>query len=213
LATLGDVGIFSFHETKNLISGEGGALVINRGDWSQAAEIIREKGTNRAQFFRGEVDKYTWVRPGSSYLPNELTAAVLWAQLQHHQEINARRMTVWQAYHTAFESLEHLGFLRRPHIPAECQHNAHLYYLLVNDHATQRDLIAHLKAHGVHAVFHYLPLHLSPAGQRLGRASGELPHTVSISERLIRLPLWIGMTEAMVQAVAHQVQVFFNTLQ
>ncbi len=195
LGAIGHLGCLSFHETKNVISGEGGALLVNDERFVQRAEIIREKGTNRSAFFRGEVDKYTWVDLGSSYLPNELTAAFLWAQMEEARSITERRLAIWQTYHDAFAGLEAAGLIRRPVIPEGVIHNAHMYYLLLPDLETRTAFIAGLKAAGIHAVFHYVPLHSAPAGRRFSRACGKLPVTTEISERLVRLPLWIGVEE------------------
>ena len=196
LGSIGHLGTLSFHETKNVISGEGGALLVNDERFIERAEIIREKGTNRSQFFRGQVDKYTWIDVGSSYLPGELIAAFLLAQLEDASDITRRRLDVWQQYHIGFEDLEAGGHLRRPILPAECQHNAHMYYLLVENLNVRTALIQYLKEKGVHAVFHYVPLHSSPSGVRYGRANDELPVTDSISDRLLRLPLFVGLEDA-----------------
>lgn len=195
LGSIGHLGALSFHETKNLISGEGGALLVNDTALAERAEIIREKGTNRSQFFRGHVDKYTWVDIGSSYLPSELIAAFLWAQMEEADSITARRLAIWQRYHEAFAELEQAGRVIRPKIPAHCRHNAHMYQLLLPSLEKRTDFIATLKAQGIGCVFHYVPLHSAPAGQRHGRAAGELPHTLDLSDRLVRLPLWVGLEE------------------
>lgn len=195
LGTLGQLGTVSFHETKNVISGEGGALLINDERFCERAEIIREKGTNRSQFFRGQVDKYTWVDVGSSYLPGELIAAFLMAQFEEAEAITARRLAIWESYHLAFAELERQGRLRRPVIPAHCRHNAHMYYLLVDALDTRTRLLKYLAEREIHSVFHYVPLHSSPAGRRYGRAAGELPVTAAVSEQLVRLPLWVGLEE------------------
>jgi dTDP-4-amino-4,6-dideoxygalactose transaminase len=189
LGTFGALSAFSFHETKNLISGEGGALVINDPALAERAEIIWEKGTNRAQFQRGEVARYTWVDIGSSFLPSELTAAFLYAQLEAGEEVTARRMTAWQRYHAALAPLEADGLLRRPRVPQECGHNAHIYFVLAPDAAHRDAALKALAAEGVNAVMHYVPLHSAPAGLRYGRAAGPLPVTDDLSARLIRLPL------------------------
>ncbi len=202
LGTIGHFGAYSFHETKNIISGEGGALLINDARFAERAEIIREKGTNRSQFFRGQVDKYTWVDQGSSYLPGEVIAAFLWAQMQEADQITQRRMAIWQAYHDAFADLETSGKLRRPVIPAGCQHNAHMYYILLESLEKRSAVIARLKAENIHAVFHYVPLHNAPAGKKYARPHGGLPHTLDLSDRLLRLPLWIGMEAAQSRIVA-----------
>jgi len=193
LGSIGDLGCLSFHETKNVISGEGGALLVNNPAMVARAEIVREKGTNRSQFFRGQVDKYTWVDVGSSYLPGEIVAAFLWAQLQEATSITQRRLDIWGDYHAAFQKLETLGRIRRPLIPTDCAHNAHMYYLLLRDLDDRSAFIDQMKAEGIGCVFHYVPLHSSPAGKRYGRAHGELPITSELSDRLVRLPLWIGM--------------------
>ena len=196
LGSIGHFGTLSFHETKNVVSGEGGALLVNDERFVERAEIIREKGTNRSQFFRGQVDKYTWIDVGSSYLPGELIAAFLLAQLEEATEITRRRLDVWQQYHSGFASLEAKGCLRRPILPAECQHNAHMYYLLVENLNVRTALMQYLKARGVHTVFHYVPLHSSPAGKRYGRINDELPVTDSVSGKLLRLPLFVGLDDA-----------------
>jgi dTDP-4-amino-4,6-dideoxygalactose transaminase len=201
-----DAACFSFHETKNVISGEGGALLVNRPDWVERAEIIQEKGTNRSKFFRGQVDKYTWVDLGSSYILSDISAAFLWAQLQEGEEITSRRLAVWHAYHAALEELEAAGAVRRPVVPADAAHNAHMYYVLLSAGTDRDAFIARLADEGVSAVFHYVPLHSSPAGRRFGRTHGDLDVTNSISERLVRLPLWVGMTEDDVDAVANAVR-------
>ncbi|MET0777254.1 MAG: dTDP-4-amino-4,6-dideoxygalactose transaminase [Pseudomonas mandelii] len=195
LGSIGDLGAFSFHETKNVISGEGGALLVNDANLALRAEIIREKGTDRSRFFRGEVDKYTWQEVGSSFLPGELTAAFLWAQLQEAQSITAQRLASWQHYHELLAPFEQKGILRRPIVPDECQHNAHMYYVLLNPEIDRQHVLSTLKHSAVDAVFHYVPLHSSPAGQRYGRAHGPLTVTNQQSERLIRLPMWVGLTE------------------
>lgn len=202
LGTIGHFGAYSFHETKNIISGEGGALLINDARFAERAEVIREKGTNRSQFFRGQVDKYTWVDQGSSYLPGEVIAAFLWAQMQEAEQITQRRMAIWQAYHDAFADLETSGKLRRPIIPSNCQHNAHMYYILLESLEKRTEVIAQLKAENINAVFHYVPLHSAPAGKKYARTHGELPHTLDLSDRLLRLPLWIGMEAAQSRIVA-----------
>jgi len=196
LGSLGDLAALSFHETKNVISGEGGALLVNRPRYAQRAEVIREKGTNRSQFFRGEIDKYTWVDVGSSYLPGEVIAAFLWAQFEEAAEITRRRIEIWTKYHEAFWRLEQRGLIRRPVVPDDCKHNAHMYYLLLPDLDARTRLIKCLKEVGINAVFHYVPLHFSPAGLRFSRVSGALEVSESISERLLRLPLWIGLEES-----------------
>jgi dTDP-4-amino-4,6-dideoxygalactose transaminase len=195
LGALGDLAAISFHETKNVVAGEAGALIINNERFESRAEILWEKGTNRTQFFRGLVDKYTWVDIGSSYLPSEITAAFLFAQLESAQQITDSRQRVWRQYHDAFAGWERDGVVRRPIVPAECSHNAHLYYLLFADLAHRTAAQQALRGAGIDAVFHYVPLHSSPAGRRFGRSAGALTVTDSVSERLLRLPLWAGMTE------------------
>lgn len=192
LGSIGHLGALSFHETKNIISGEGGALLINAPAYAKRAEIIREKGTNRSQFFRGEVDKYTWVDIGSSFLPSELVAAFLLAQMDEADAITVRRLALWDRYHKEFAGLETTGLLRRPFVPRDCQHNAHMYYILLPDQPARARLIEVLKACGIHSVFHYIPLHASPMGRQAGRAMGTMAVTEDISERLLRLPMWIG---------------------
>jgi dTDP-4-amino-4,6-dideoxygalactose transaminase len=194
LGGIGHLGCYSFHETKNVISGEGGALLVNAPKFILQAEIIREKGTDRSRFFRGEVDKYTWQEVGSSFLPSELSAAFLWAQLEEADRITQERLERWHRYHDLLEPLENQGSLRRPIVPADCQQNAHMYYVLLSPRIDRQAVLDDLKNDGINAVFHYVPLHSSQAGQKYGRQSGDLPITDSISERLIRLPLWIGLT-------------------
>ena len=195
LGAIGDLAALSFHETKNLISGEGGALLVNDARFCERAEVIREKGTNRSQFFRGQVDKYTWVDVGSSYLPSELIAAFLWAQMEDADSITQRRLAMWTRYHQAFAEAEADGRLRRPIIPAHCGHNAHMYYVLLPDLERRTAVIQRLKADGVQSVFHYVPLHSAPAGRKFGRTHGELRVTDDSANRLLRLPLWVGMED------------------
>ena len=195
LGGIGHLGALSFHETKNLSSGEGGALLVNDGRFGDRAEILWEKGTNRSQFFRGEVDKYTWVDVGSSFLPTELVAAFLWAQMEVAESITARRLALWDAYHSAFELLERESHVRRPRVPAHCTHNAHMYYLLLPSLDRRTALIDALARQDVNAVFHYVPLHSSPAGKHFGRVAGPMTVTDGVSDRLIRLPLWLGLEE------------------
>ncbi|MDJ0660393.1 MAG: dTDP-4-amino-4,6-dideoxygalactose transaminase [Crocosphaera sp.] len=210
LGSLGHLGTISFHETKNVICGEGGALLVNQPELMERAEIIWEKGTNRSQFFRGQVDKYTWVDIGSSYLPSEVNAAFLWAQLEAADTITQKRLEIWETYHQAFADLEVQGQVHRPIIPAQCQHNAHMYYLLVPDLDSRTSLINTLKQYGIYSVFHYVPLHSSPAGIKYGRVDGNLSITVELSERLLRLPLWVSMTEDRVMKVIETVYKFFS---
>jgi len=201
LGAIGDLGALSFHETKNIISGEGGALLVSDRRLVARAEIIREKGTDRSRFFRGEVDKYTWQDLGSSLLPGDATAAFLWAQLEQAQEITARRIALWRSYHEMLAPLEQEGLLRRPIVPADCQHNGHLYYVLLAPGIDRGRVLGELKARGVDAVFHYVPLHSSSAGRRFGRAEGRLHMTDDLAARLIRLPMWIGLSGAQQQRV------------
>ena len=208
LGSLGAFGALSFHETKNIISGEGGALLVNDERFAERAEIIREKGTNRSQFFRGQVDKYTWVDIGSSYLPGEIVAAFLAAQMDEAARITADRLSIWDRYHDAFATLEASERLRRPVIPAHCRHNAHMYYLLLGDLEARTQFIAMLKAAGIHSVFHYVPLHDSPAGRRFGRVVGDLAVTDDASRRLVRLPLWLPDMNQ--QRVIEAVEDFFR---
>jgi dTDP-4-amino-4,6-dideoxygalactose transaminase len=206
LGSLGALGAISFHETKNLSCGEGGALLVNDPELVDRAEILHEKGTDRARFFRGEVDRYTWVDLGSSFVLSDLSAAFLWAQLEHSQEITRRRLGVWHAYHERLGELEDRGRLRRPIVPPDCEPNGHAYCVLVPDAERRDALIAGLARAGVQAVFHYVPLHSSPAGSRLGRAHGALPVTDDVSARLMRLPLWVGMGEAEVDRVVAAIE-------
>ena len=194
LGTIGDLGCYSFHETKNYSMGEGGAIVINNPDYIEQAEILREKGTNRAKFFRGQVDKYTWVDFGDSYLPSELNAAYLWAQLEMADEINDDRLHSWHEYDEAFKPLEAEGKLTLPTVPEGCAHNAHMYYIKCKDLAERTALIRFLKERDILAVFHYVPLHSAPAGERFGRFDGEDKYTTAESDRLLRLPMYYGLT-------------------
>ena len=202
LGSIGQLGALSFHETKNIISGEGGALLVNDERLAARAEIIWEKGTNRSAFFRGEVDKYTWVDVGSSFLPGELVAAFLWAQIEDARAITDQRLELWERYHAAFAEAEGAGWVRRPVIPEGCEHNAHMYYLLTESLEVRTRLLARLRREGYLAVFHYVPLHASPAGQRFARTSGSLPVTEDLAERLVRLPLWVGLGSDEVDAIA-----------
>lgn len=211
LGTLGHMSAFSFHETKNFTSGgEGGMLVANDPRFSTRAEVIQEKGTNRKQFFRGAVDKYSWVDVGSSYLPSELQAAYLWGQLERSEEINADRLRSWATYEAAFQSLAARGALELPSIPSDCVHNGHIFHLRVEDLAERTALLEHLAARDVHAVFHYVPLHSATAGRVHGRFHGEDRHTTVESERLLRLPLWYGMSSKELDRVVEAVLDFFD---
>jgi dTDP-4-amino-4,6-dideoxygalactose transaminase len=206
LGTVGDLGCLSFHETKNVMCGEGGALLIRRRDWVERAEIIQEKGTNRSKFLRGEVDKYTWVGLGSSFLTSDMNAAFLWAQIEHSQEILERRMAIWNGYHDRLAQLGEDGRLRRPTIPEDCAHNAHMYYVLLDDQACRDRLIDVLADRNIQALFHYVPLHSSVAGRRFGRVAGELPVTERAGKTLVRLPLWVGMDAQQVERVCEAVE-------
>jgi dTDP-4-amino-4,6-dideoxygalactose transaminase len=202
LGTIGTLGAYSFHETKNIISGEGGALLVNEQALVDRAEVIREKGTNRSQFFREQVDKYTWVDVGSSYLPGEVIAAFLWAQMEEAETITRRRMMAWEEYHRGLEDLEGSGYLRRPIVPAECQHNAHMYHILLESLEVRTEVIRRLRQLDVSTVFHYVPLHSSPQGLQSGRCAGPMTHTEELSERLLRLPMWVGVdTTAVIDAL------------
>ena len=201
LGAIGDLGAFSFHETKNIHAGEGGSLLLRDQDLVLRAEIMREKGTDRGRFFRGEVDKYTWQDVGSSFLPSEITAAFLWAQLEEAERITRERTAIWRRYHEGLAPLEQQGLLRRPIVPADCRHNGHLYYVLLPSGLDRQIVLDDLKKNGINAVFHYIPLHSSPAGLRFGRAHGDLSLTTSLSQRLIRLPIWIGLSENQQQRV------------
>ncbi|MEA2519782.1 MAG: dTDP-4-amino-4,6-dideoxygalactose transaminase [Chloroflexota bacterium] len=193
LGGIGHLAALSFHETKNIISGEGGALLINDPRFVERAEIVWEKGTNRSQFFRGQVDKYTWVDLGSSYLPGEIVAAFLWAQMEDADAITERRLAIWARYHEAFADLESAGRVRRPIVPPDRVHNGHMYYLLLPDLAARTAFIERLKGKDIQPVFHYVPLHSSPFGRSAGRAVGDLTTTDDASDRLVRLPFWIGL--------------------
>lgn len=211
LGGLGHMAAFSFHETKNVISGEGGALLVNDPRYSERAEIIREKGTNRSKFFRGETDKYSWVDVGSSFLPSEIVGAFLYAQLEEATSITRCRLDLWARYHEAFLRLEVAGHVRRPVVPEYCEHNAHMYYLLCQDADARSQLIDHLKRGGVHSVFHYVPLHSSPAGLRYARTPGSLDVTQSVADRLVRLPLFVDLTQAEADRVVDMVTNFFGS--
>jgi dTDP-4-amino-4,6-dideoxygalactose transaminase len=199
-----DLSTFSFHETKNIISGEGGALIVNREDLVERAEIIWEKGTNRVRFKRGEASKYHWVDVGGSYLPSELTAAFLYAQLQVAEKAIERRLALWRRYNRAFEDVEKRGLCRRPYCPPHCSHNGHIFYLLAPSAEVQQRWLGALKAAGVNAVFHYVPLHSAPAGLRYGRTAGSMEVTDSIASRLIRLPLHLHLSESQQDHIIEQ---------
>lgn len=210
LGTIGDYGCFSFHETKNLSMGEGGALLIRDPANAERAEIIREKGTNRSKFFRGEIDKYTWVDAGSSYLPSELNAAYLYAQLEESQKIYDDRMRSWKQYYEMLEPLAEEGYIELPYVPAECTHNAHMFYIKTKDLQERTSLISYLKESGIGAVFHYIPLHDSPAGKKMGRFHGTDKYTTKESERLLRLPMYYGLREDEVTAVVAGISKFYG---
>ena len=211
LGTIGHLGAYSFHETKNFISGEGGALVVNDESFIEDAEIIREKGTNRKKFFRGEVDKYTWVDIGSSYLPSEIIAAFLYAQLEEAETITKKREAIYAYYTDKLLPLQDRGFVRLPSNPSECRHNAHLFYMLIYSALEDRDrLITHLKNKNINAVFHYVPLHSSPMGTKMGYKQGDLPITEELSARLIRLPCYFELTKEDQDRVINEIYMFFG---
>lgn len=212
LGSIGDLGAYSFHETKNVISGEGGALLVNDPELGLRAEIIREKGTDRSRFFRGEVDKYTWQELGSSFLPGELIAAFLSAQLEEADRITQERLVSWQRYHELLEPLESKGILRRPIVPDSCQHNAHMYYVLLAPEISRQKVLEEFKRNDICSVFHYVPLHSSPAGKRYGRIYGVMDVTNRQSERLVRLPLYVSLTEPQQNRVADVLKVPVNFL-
>ena len=209
LGSMGHLAAVSFHDTKNIISGEGGALLINDPELIERAEIIWEKGTNRSQFFRGEVDKYSWVDIGSSYLPSEINAAFLWAQLEVADGITRKRLNTWRYYHQIFKKLEDEGILRCPIVPRECQHNGHMYYLLLADLATRTTLIKQLKQEGIGAVFHYVPLHDSVAGRKFGRVAGDMSFTNDLANRLLRLPMFVDIRKSQMYGVTNIIEEFF----
>ena len=210
LGTIGDMGCYSFHETKNYSMGEGGALMINDPKYNERAEIIREKGTNRARFFRGQVDKYTWVDYGSSYLPSDMNAAYLWGELEVDAKINNNRLSTWTAYRDAFSGLASDGLIDLPTIPDACKHNAHMFYVKLKDLNQRTDFISFLRSKGVQASFHYVPLHSSPAGERFGRFSGIDEFTTRESDRLVRLPMYYGMSKEDRERVIDAVLDYFS---
>ena len=210
LGTIGDFGCYSFHETKNYSMGEGGALIVKDPELAERAEIIREKGTNRARFFRGQVDKYTWVDRGSSYLPSDLNAALLWAQLEEADTINDNRLGSWRAYYEAFKPLADAGRVELPHVPAHCTHNGHLFYLKCRDLEDRTAFINHMKAADIMCCFHYVPLHSAPAGLKFGRFNGVDEFTTSESERLVRLPLYYGLAPADVERIVEAAFDYFE---
>lgn len=210
LGTIGDYGCYSFHETKNLSMGEGGAILLNDESSIEQAEIIREKGTNRSKFFRGEIDKYTWVAAGSSYLPSELNAAYLYAQLQKAEEINNDRMQSWNLYYEMLKPLKDRGAIELPTVPQHCKHNAHMFYLKTDNLNVRTRLLEYLKANGIGAVFHYVPLHSSPAGIKYGRFAGEDKYTTRESERLVRLPMYYGLSKEQIEFVCEKINAFYK---
>ncbi len=210
LGTLSDFGCYSFHETKNYSMGEGGAILINHEKYIEEAEIIREKGTNRSQFWRGKVDKYRWVNFGSSYLPSELNAAYLFAQLEHAEEIWNDRMQSWNLYYSMLRELAEKELIELPLIPDECRHNAHMFYIKVKHIQERSALISYLKERGIETVFHYIPLHSAPAGMKWGRFHGEDRYTTAESERLLRLPMYYHLREEDIDAVTSAIRTFFN---
>ncbi len=206
LGSMGDFGVFSFHETKSIMSGEGGVLLVHDKRFINRAEIIREKGTNRSQFLRGQIDKYTWRDIGSSYLPSDIIAAFLWGQLEVADSIIQRRMELWQKYHQAFADLEEKEKLRRPIVPLDCRHNAHSYYLLLPNQKKRDWFIQQTAKRGILTLFHYVPLHNSPAGRRFSRAASKLHYTNNLSGRLVRLPLWIGIEKHISQVIDESIK-------
>ena len=210
LGTFGDFGCYSFHETKNISMGEGGALLIQNEDMIEPAEIIREKGTNRAKFFRGQIDKYTWVNYGSSYLPSDMNAAYLWAQLENIDIIQKKRLSVWNRYREGLSELEKREYIEFGMIPDECTNNAHMFYIKVSDLETRTELISYLKEKGIMAVFHYVPLHSAPAGRKFGRFNGEDRYTTKESERLMRLPLFYSISDEEVEYTIEMLLEYFH---
>lgn len=210
LGNIGDFGCYSFHETKNFSMGEGGVLLIKDGNYVEKAEIIREKGTNRSKFYRGQIDKYTWVDAGSSYLPSELNAAYLWAQLEIAESITADRMRTWNFYYEGLKDLQEYGRIELPYIPDDCEHNAHMFYIKVKNIEERSHLIQYLKEKEIIAVFHYLPLHTSPAGKKFGEFRGEDRFTTQESERILRLPLYYGLSAENASRVVELIRLFFN---
>ncbi len=209
LGTIGDLGCYSFHETKNYTMGEGGAICINNEHYFDNAEIIREKGTDRSKFLRGQIDKYSWKKMGSSYLPSELNAAYLYAQLPHFENVNNKRLKLWDLYNQKLEDLEKKGIIERPYVPKSCEHNAHLYYIKVSNIDERTELIDYLKERGIQAVFHYVPLHSSEAGEKYGFFCGEDKYTTKESERLLRLPMFYDLTEEEVEYVCETIKKYY----
>lgn len=210
LGSMGDYGCYSFHETKNYSMGEGGALLIRDEKNTELAEIVREKGTNRSKFFRGQIDKYTWVEAGSSYLPSDMNAAYLWAQLEKADEINQNRLASWNRYYDGLKELEKQGKIELPYIPEYCEHNAHMFYIKAKDLKERTELISYLKENDILAVFHYIPLHNAPAGQKYGRFHGEDKYTTKESERLARLPMYYGLKEEEIDKIIDCIKKFYR---
>ena len=210
LGTIGNFGCYSFHETKNYSMGEGGAILIADSEDAERAEIIREKGTNRSKFFRGQIDKYTWVDFGSSYLPSDINAAYLWAQLECAEEINNNRLASWNAYYNALKPLADEGKIELPFVPEYCEHNAHMFYIKAKDLEERTKLIDFLKSNDISAVFHYIPLHSAPAGQKYGEFFGEDKYTTKESERILRLPMYYGLEEDKVAYIAGKIAEFYR---
>ena len=210
LGTFGEFGCFSFHETKNYSMGEGGAILIRDEEKIEDAEILREKGTNRSKFFRGQIDKYTWVNQGSSYLPSDMNAAYLWAQLEMAEKINDYRLSIWEQYWRELTPLAEAGKIELPTVPKDCVHNAHMFYIKAKDIEERSALIGHMKENGVLTVFHYIPLHTAPAGLKFGRFHGEDKYTTKESERLVRLPLYFGLKEEEVSYICDKVREFYR---
>ena len=211
LGTIGDFGCYSFHESKNYSMGEGGALVINDARYNEAAEVLREKGTNRSMFFRGQVDKYTWVDFGDSYLPSDMNAAYLWAQLELADEINEDRLATWNKYYEVFKPLQEAGRIALPTVPDECVHNAHMFYIKCRDLEDRTRFISHMKSKDIQCVFHYIPLHSAPAGIKFGRFHGKEQYTTPESERLVRLPIYYHIEHQEAETVIHETLRYFNS--
>lgn len=210
LGSIGDFGCYSFHETKNYSMGEGGAILINNDKFIERAEIVREKGTNRNKFFRGEIDKYTWVDLGSSYLPSEINAAYLYAQLEEAEKVNNKRLELWNTYYEELKPLEDKGIIELPYIPKECKHNAHMFYIKAKDLDERSILIDYLKSEDILSVFHYIPLHSSPAGLKFGTFNGEDRYTTKESERLLRLPMFYDLDVDSVRGICEKVKRFYS---
>ena len=210
LGTIGDFGCFSFHETKNYSMGEGGALVINNPEYNEAAEILREKGTDRSKFLRGQVDKYTWVNYGSSYLPSDMNAAYLYAQLEKADEINENRLKTWNRYYEALKPLEEKGLIELPFIPSQCEHNAHMFYIKLSDLSERTKFISYMRNKNIQCVFHYIPLHSAPAGLKFGKFEGEDINTTKESNRLVRLPLYYNISRDDLEYVIKCINEYFG---